>query len=242
MEIARTRVNPNLSEQTPESGSVAPVPASGRRYGGVDKEVRQRQRRERLITAALEVFGEKGFHASTVRDVCRRAELTSRYFYESFDSMEALFEAVYAHVSRALMARVMLSLQTTALDPNLLAEAALRAFLEFIREDPIRARVVLVDAQYVGKGMHRVSQESNRDFAAIIAQLSLTFFPDLPRTGLDPSIVANGLVGAQVRIATQWVEDGCKAPLDAILLNLVSFIRASVLYAQTLVPSKIPHD
>lgn len=233
MEIAKTRVNPSTARKTPESGSLA-VSRGGRRYGGVDKEERQRQRRDRLIAAALEVFGEKGYHASTVRDVCRRAELTSRYFYESFDGMEALFEAVYAHVSRELMSRVMLVLAATPMDPDLLAEAALRAFLEYIREDPIRARVVLVDAQYVGKGMHQVSQASNRDFAAIIANFTLMFFPDLPRTGLDAAMVANGLVGSNVRIATQWVEDNCQTPLDTVLLNMSAFIKAAVQYARTL--------
>ena len=233
MEIAKTRVNPNPTPRAPESGSSAAASA-GRRYGGVDKEQRQRQRHDRLISAALEVFGEKGYHASTVRDVCRRAELTSRYFYESFDGMEALFEAVYAHVSRELMARVMQALAASPMDPDVLAEAALRAFLEYIREDPIRARVVLVDAQYVGKGMHLVSQASNRDFAAVIANFTLMFFPELPRTGLDAAMVANGLVGSNVRIATQWVEDDCRTPLDTVLLNMSAFIKASVLYARTL--------
>ncbi|RZK99325.1 MAG: TetR/AcrR family transcriptional regulator, partial [Rubrivivax sp.] len=84
MAVSRTRVNPE-APSTP--GTL------GRRYGGVDPEERQRQRKARLIEAALAVFGANGYHPSTVRDVCKEAQLTSRYFYESFDGMEALFKA-----------------------------------------------------------------------------------------------------------------------------------------------------
>ena len=101
MAVSRTRVNP---EPPSTSGTI------GRRYGGVDPEERQRQRKARLIEAALAVFGEKGYHPSTVRDVCKQAKLTSRYFYESFDSMEALFRSVYAAISRQLMQATIVAL------------------------------------------------------------------------------------------------------------------------------------
>lgn len=233
MEIAKNRVNPS---QTPESGSLAP--AAGRRYGGVDRDERQRQRRERLIAAALAVFGEQGFHASTVRDVCRRAELTSRYFYESFDSMEALFEAVYVGVSRELMHKVMEVLQQTPMDPEKLAEAALRQFLEFIQEDPRRAQVTLIDSLNAGHGMHRISQESNRDFAAVIGNLIQMFFPHLDTLGLDATMIANGLVGSNVRIATQWVEDQCSTPLDDVLRNMLAFFAAAIHYARAMLEAR----
>jgi AcrR family transcriptional regulator len=227
MEISKNRVNPEIP---PESGS--PAPAAGRRYGGVDRDERQRQRRERLIIAALAVFGEQGFHASTVRDVCRRAELTSRYFYESFDSMEALFEALYLSVSRELMHRVMLVLQQTPMEPLQLSEAALRTFLEFLREDPRRAQVTLIDALNVGRGMHRISQESNRDFAAVIGNIINMFFPNIEKVGLDTNMIANGLVGSNVRIATQWVEDQCSTPLEDVLRNMMAFFAAAIHYVQ----------
>jgi len=85
MPVSRNRVNPE-PPSTPGT--------TGRRYGGIDPEERQRQRKAKLIEAGLAVFGEQGYHNSTVRDVCKQAPLTSRYFYENFDGMEALFKAV----------------------------------------------------------------------------------------------------------------------------------------------------
>lgn len=47
-----------------------------------------RDRREQLIRAALEVFQEKGFHATTVRDIGRAAALTQGTIYNYVRSKE----------------------------------------------------------------------------------------------------------------------------------------------------------
>jgi AcrR family transcriptional regulator len=229
MEISKNRVNP---EATSEPGDHA---ASGRRYGGMGPEERQRQRREKLIVAALAVFGEQGFHASTVRDVCGRAELTSRYFYESFESMDALFEAVYVSVSRELMRKTMVALQGVPMVPEQLAEAAMRTFLEFIQEDPRRARVTLIDAQTVGPNANRASQQADRDFVALLTSFIDALYPGMGEaTGLSPYFISTGMLGAMMRMATVWVESKCEMPLDDMLRNMMMFYVAGIQYAEAL--------
>lgn len=224
MSVSRNRVNPELPS-TPGT--------TGRRYGGVDSDERQRQRKAKLIEAGLAVFGEQGYHQSTVRDVCKQAALTSRYFYESFDSMEALFRAVYVSVNRELMQQTIMTLASCQPEPDKLAEAALRTFLEFIRQDPHRARVALIDALNVGEGMNMLADKASQDFAHLIAGFMHQMFPRLEATGqLDFQMLANGLVGANTRIATQWVADRCKAPVEFVLHNTLTLFRASIAYAR----------
>jgi AcrR family transcriptional regulator len=226
MTVSKNRVNPD-SPST--SGTI------GRRYGGVDSEERQRQRKARLIEAGLAVFGEQGYHQSTVRDVCRSAKLTSRYFYESFDSMEALFRAVYVAVSKEMMQATVMSLAACQPEPEKLAEAALRTFLEFIRQDPHRARVTLIDALNVGEGMNMLADKASQDFAHLIAGFMQQMFPNLEtKGGLSYQMLANGLVGANTRIATQWVAERCKTPLEDVLRNLLVLFQACTAYARTL--------
>jgi len=196
---------------------------------------RQRQRKAKLIAAGLAVFGEKGYHQSTVRDVCKQAQLTSRYFYESFESMEALFRAVYVDVSRALMQATIVSLASCQPQPEKLAEAALRTFYEFIRDDPHRARVTLIDALNVGEGMHAVTDKAHQDFAHLIAGFMFQMFPKLALRGeLDFFILANGLVGANTRIATQWVAGRCQTPLENVLRNVLVMFEACIGHARRL--------
>lgn len=50
--------------------------------------------RGRLERAALELYNQKGFHATTVSEIAARAELTERTFYRHFaDKREVLFPA-----------------------------------------------------------------------------------------------------------------------------------------------------
>jgi AcrR family transcriptional regulator len=224
MPVSRNRVNP---EPPSNPGT------TGRRYGGVDSDERQRQRKAKLIEAGLAVFGEQGYHHSTVRDVCKQAALTSRYFYESFEGMEDLFRAVYVAVNRELMQSTIMALASCQPEPDKLAEAALRTFLEFIRQDPHRARVALIDALNVGEGMTMLADKASQDFAHLIAGFMHQMFPRLEGTGLDFKMLANGLVGANTRIATQWVNERCRAPVDDVLRSTLTIFRACIDYARS---------
>ena len=76
--------------------------APARIYGGLSAADRITARRARLVDAGLEQFGTRGFKATGVKDVCRSAGLTDRYFYESFASGEELFLAVFDQVTDEL--------------------------------------------------------------------------------------------------------------------------------------------
>ncbi|MEY4765472.1 MAG: hypothetical protein RI907_2145 [Pseudomonadota bacterium] len=225
MPVSRNRVNP----ENPASAG-----PGGRRYGGVDSEERQRQRKAKLVEAALVVFAQQGFHHTTVRDVCKQAQLTSRYFYESFDSMKALFREVYASVNRDLMQRTILALAACQPDPDMLAEAALRAFLTYIQEDPLRARVALVDALSIDREVNDLAEKASQDFAQLLAGFMHQLFPRLEEAGLDFKMLAIGLVGANTRVGTHWVNERCKTPMDTVLHNLMSLFKASSAYARQL--------
>lgn len=47
--------------------------------------------RDRIVTAAVRVFSDKGFHSSTIADVCRESGLSVGAIYTYFASKEALF-------------------------------------------------------------------------------------------------------------------------------------------------------
>jgi AcrR family transcriptional regulator len=55
---------------------------------------RKNARPAEIIAAALELFGERGFEATKLADVARRAGVTKGTLYLYFDSKEALFKAV----------------------------------------------------------------------------------------------------------------------------------------------------
>jgi AcrR family transcriptional regulator len=50
------------------------------------------------MDAAFQLLGTEGWSGTSVRAVCQGARLNPRYFYESFDDLDALVIAVYDRV------------------------------------------------------------------------------------------------------------------------------------------------
>ena len=71
-----------------------------------------------LLDAALELFTEQGFGASSIPEICARAGLTKGAFYSNFADKEALFLALFDRQAAARAARVRAMLA----DPQALAE------------------------------------------------------------------------------------------------------------------------
>lgn len=162
------------------------------------------------------MFGRRGFHAATVREICAEARLTERYFYESFAGMDALFAAVYGHVLDELRRRTAQALQQAPLEPLALAKTALRVFFEFVREDPARARVALVDAMNVSPEVRAMSSASNQEYAGLARQYVEARVAGR-EAGIDPDLLAAGLIGLNVHIAIAWVLDGCRTPVEQVV-------------------------
>ncbi len=199
---------------------------SRRPFRGVTHEQRQKQRRAQLIAAGVAAFGEHGYHAVTVREVCAGAKLTERYFYESFSGLEDLFVAVYRHINDALMRATLVALESAPADAVQLSERALRVFLEFVRDDPQRARIFLIDAISISHDVQRVSATVAGNYAGLIRRSIGQLFPDAADSGLSIDLIATGLIGANVHIATQWLREDFRTPLDQVLANMVAFYRA----------------
>ncbi|WP_241010730.1 TetR/AcrR family transcriptional regulator [Mycobacterium camsae] len=56
---------------------------------------RRAETRERLISAAIDVFAEKGYGQVTIKDVCAAAGYTRGAFYSQFESLEELLFVIY---------------------------------------------------------------------------------------------------------------------------------------------------
>ncbi|HET8695714.1 MAG TPA: TetR/AcrR family transcriptional regulator, partial [Aquabacterium sp.] len=180
-------------------------------------EERQRQRRIKLIEGATEVFGTKGFHASTVREVCVAAHLTERYFYESFKTLSELFIAVYVEMRQQLMDRTLKVFTHADQQPLELVESSLRVFLEFIKEDPRRGQVMLVDALGINSEVARISGDTARDYGHLVRARLMSMVSPKAAQDIDMGLLADGMVGLNILLAARWMQDGFKTPLDKVV-------------------------
>jgi AcrR family transcriptional regulator len=183
------------------------VARAKRVYGGESAADRQAGRRDGLLDAGLEVFGGAGDAAPTVRAVCAEAKLTTRYFYESFDDLDALRIAVFERVVGEAAQAILAALETASDDARDRAHAVIEAFVVNLTDDPRRARVAFT----AGAGNPELEQRriaTVRMFSRLTAQEGGAFYgapePDAP----DPvvELTASLLVGGLAHLMLSWLD------------------------------------
>lgn len=117
-----------------------------RSYGGLTSEERNAQRRARLLAAATDIIGTRGYAATTIPNLCSASKVSTRNFYELYGTKEDLFVDLYDGITADSYTRVTASLEATAGAP--LADripVALMAYLDPMLKDPRVARIAFVE-------------------------------------------------------------------------------------------------
>jgi AcrR family transcriptional regulator len=193
-----------------------------RQYRGYSAEERQLARRARLIEAAIQVYGEVGYRNATVKAVCEAAELTERYFYESFESSEALLIAAFETVSHRLIDCLE---RTRAEHPGGADErclAVLRTYFQALKDDPGAARLFVLEISRVGPAVDEAGAALLRDFADL---LSRTLAPNAGARLRKGELVRAGVIGAVLEIAKVWIRSGYAKSVDAVATDALKICR-----------------
>jgi AcrR family transcriptional regulator len=99
--------------------------------------------RDKVLAAALELFGERGYHATGVAEIGLRAGIAKSVLYHYFESKAGLYEEIAAQQARDLMATVAAAVPEDPDAPRL--RAGVDAFLAFLAERPTAWRLLLRD-------------------------------------------------------------------------------------------------
>lgn len=201
-------------------------PDPARLYRGVSLEQRQGDRRSRFIEAGLTVIGSQGFSAATVRTLCAEAGLTERYFYESFENREELLTAVYEHGIGHLMMAVLKAIEQSEQTPDATSRAGLQAFFDTLKADPRIGRVLFIEILGVSPKVDELYRRTTYEFTRLILQVSRPLYPGGRLPVRDEELVATGMVGAIIMIATRWILGGYDKPAEDVLDSAVEIFRA----------------
>jgi AcrR family transcriptional regulator len=187
------------------------VPSGQRRgrWSGVPLEDRQALRRDELIAAGVELLGEAGGPAATVRAVCREAGLTERYFYESFSDRDEFVRAVYDDVCTRAMSTLM-----SATTPR----EAVEQFVALMVDDPVRGRVLLL-APAVEPVLVRSGAEWMPSFIDLL-QRKLTRIGDPVRQHM----IAISLIGGLTALFTAYLDGRLAATREQFIDYCVAML------------------
>ncbi|HYG28686.1 MAG TPA: TetR/AcrR family transcriptional regulator [Allosphingosinicella sp.] len=191
--------------------------------GNGDKSPRTERGRKtlrRLIEAAAQEFGERGFHEAAITGITQRAGVALGTFYTYFESKEEVFRALVRDMSNATRAHV--AEAARGAPDRLTAERrGLAAFIAFVRERPELYRII-EEAQFVAQDEYRkhyltFAEGYRRNLAAARSRGEIADGPDELR--------AWALIGISVFLGMRyglWERDLEPAEVADLAIDLAS--------------------
>ncbi len=188
------------------------------------RQPRARERRERILDAALEVFTRRGYREATMDEVAEVAATSKGGLYFHFPGKETLFLALLDRSAELLLQRTSEALARTT-DPAAKLDAALEVVVHTFASHRALARLFLVEALAAGPTIQHALITVRRRFTALIAR-ELSAAQAAGVVGpLDPNLAATACFGALYEVLTQWVLSGDQAELDRALPELRRLLR-----------------
>jgi AcrR family transcriptional regulator len=171
--------------------------------GKAPRTARGERTMRKILDAAREEFGQRGFADSSIVGITQRAGVALGTYYTYFDSKEALFQALVRDMSAQVRDAVgpVLGKATDSLDGE---RRALEAFLRFVREHRDIYRIV-DEAEFVEPAAYREHYETTATrIAARLAaarehgEISTSFSNE------DLDALAWGMMGANVFLGLRF--------------------------------------
>jgi AcrR family transcriptional regulator len=169
------------------------------------------------VEAGLDLLGDRSVSDLTVVDVCAKAGLSKRYFYEHFDSVDGLVDAVMEEAV-AHLTDVVFGDRPSSVD---LPRDRLASFVHAITADPRLARIVFVETFGSGslaRHRHRLVHQS----VTLILEDFLA--PEHSPISDDTArmLAAYSLAGATSELLVAWTEGEVDASADQLIDHLAT--------------------
>ncbi len=142
---------------------------------GLPREQVIASQRERILVATAEAMAENGYIGTSVAAILKRACVSRETFYEQFRSKEDCFEAAYQRAVQLLLDRIAEATEAedAAAETGAIArmDRILRAYLQYLVDDPASARLFLVEVFAVGSAAIARRAQLQERFVELIADV-----------------------------------------------------------------------
>jgi AcrR family transcriptional regulator len=193
-----------------------------RTYGGQTGDERTASRRDALVEAAFALVAEDGWRQLRIESLCRQAGLNKRYFYESFDGLDAVIAAVMQRVAEDAIAVTLATIDHERPEDEVI-RAAISTFVGHLTDDPRRARV-LFGAVPAGDAAADHRSAAIRQVIATVAVEGRALHALAPGPSVDTA--AAMLVGGTSQAVLDWLDGRITCSREAFVDDLVALWQA----------------
>jgi AcrR family transcriptional regulator len=178
-----------------------------------------RERREQILDVTLALAQERGFHGVSIDGVARAAGISRPIVYQHFGDLPGLVHALVEREGERAAAQLEELLpKAVEPDPREQLVVALGAFLEAVKAEPVRWRLILLPRE----GAPAVMRERfERERAAVTAQLAAVVAPALASVpgaqAPDAALLARSLQALAEELARLVLEDPGRYPVERLV-------------------------
>ena len=185
---------------------------------GLPREFVAQNQRERLLAALSALLAERGYEATTVSMIGKRASVSKSDFYKQFESKDACFVAAY-DVAVEQIREPVLAACGAAHTWSGGVVAALRSLLDGLAADPARTSLVLVEGLRAGRGIYDRYQAALESFVVQLRDGA----PAPPDGARPPQATDEAVVGGVAALLSRRVIAGQAERLPELLPEIAEF-------------------
>ncbi|SEP28329.1 TetR/AcrR family transcriptional regulator [Amycolatopsis saalfeldensis] len=204
-----------------------------RTYGGVPPEQRRAERRERLLTAALELFTSVGFRQAKITQLCTRAGVSTRNFYEEFGSKEEVLRTLHDQINSLALRHVAAALEEVR-DADAMTRIArlLDVFVSTVTLDPRMPRLNYVETVGVSPELELQHQVWVDRWATFIEEEARRAAEAGAAPDRNYRLTAIALVGAATGLLREWQAHDPPLPVEDIGRELRGVMLSAITRAE----------
>ena len=158
------------------------------------------ERERQMLDVAEEVFGERGYQATSMDEIAERCGVSKPMLYEYFGSKDGLLVACVGR-SKAELFDVTQKAMAGAADPEDILWRGMLAYFEFMDAHSKSFAMLMREPMAASPETIEAVESTRRQQSTLIAGVLATFAPTAPRDAIDA--YTEIIIGASERLA-QW--------------------------------------
>lgn len=187
-------------------GKEARMAGKKRKKGAPKKDKRRNPQKEiNILEAALGVFGEKGFEATTISAVCKAANISDATLYEYFDSKEEVLFSIPELYTRREFER-MKAISRYIQSPKEKLRVIIQGYLEFYERNRMYTSVALLtlkgNRSFLQTPAYDVIREASR---SVVEAFDQGVEEGVFRDDVDGYLFRNMVLGFIEHLTVQWL-------------------------------------
>jgi AcrR family transcriptional regulator len=180
----------------------------------------------RLLDGVTRVVAERGYAATTVAEIARRAAVSPNVFYEHFGGKEDCYLAAYDVFAQTLLERIAGEITPTTEWQDFVV-AALGAYLGTLDAEPLVARAFLLEMDGAGPRARQRRHAAYAAIAAVLQQRHKELCERDPSLSPLPQLAYMGIVHGVRELACDVLDGRIEGPVTGLTDGILAWITAT---------------